>query len=98
MIYCKIECMAFATNRKFCGRHWVNIYEEWEVAFWLKEFDCSRYQLEKAVSEVGTSAEKVNNYLRSNSLPQQELPEKHHFIHNKMKLMASLFSAAPKMK
>ncbi|MBK9731780.1 MAG: DUF3606 domain-containing protein [Chitinophagaceae bacterium] len=46
-------------------RSWVNIYEEWDVAYWLKELGCTRNQLERAVTEVGTSAGKVKNYLIS---------------------------------
>ncbi|HUM45967.1 MAG TPA: DUF3606 domain-containing protein [Chitinophagales bacterium] len=43
-------------------RKQVNIYEEWEVAYWLNNLGCTRLQLEKAVTEVGPSAEKVRNY------------------------------------
>ena len=52
-------------NRKYQKRPWVNIYNEWEYLFWLKEFECTRKQLEKALTEVGTSAERVNDYFKS---------------------------------
>lgn len=41
----------------------VNIYEEWDVNYWLKELGCTRKELEKAVTSEGTSAEKVRSYI-----------------------------------
>ena len=80
--------MATVTNRKFCGRNWVNIYEEWEVAFWLKELDCTRSQLEKAVFEVGTSAVKVDNYLHSkHSFQLMDASQKNHSLKEFMGLL-----------
>lgn len=50
-------------------RKQVNIYEEWEVAYWLKELGCTRQQLERAVTEVGISAQKVREYMKVRNIP-----------------------------
>lgn len=42
----------------------VNMNEEWEVNYWRKEFGCTRHELRAAVKAVGTSVEKVREYLK----------------------------------
>ena len=42
----------------------VNIHEPWEVNYWCSEFNCTKAQLEAAVKFVGTSADRVKNYLK----------------------------------
>ena len=42
----------------------INVHEEWEVRYWTEALGVSREALEKAVSEVGVSAEKVREHLK----------------------------------
>jgi hypothetical protein len=42
----------------------INVHEEWEVRHWTEALGVSREELEKAVSEVGVSAEKVREHLK----------------------------------
>lgn len=44
----------------------VNVHEDYEVQYWTKKFNCSKEELKKAVEKVGTSAEKVEQYLKGN--------------------------------
>jgi hypothetical protein len=41
----------------------INIYEEHELNYWIKELNVSKEELRMAVMEVGTSAEAVKKYL-----------------------------------
>jgi hypothetical protein len=42
----------------------INVHEEWEVRHWTEALGVSREELEKAVSEVGVSADAVRQYLK----------------------------------
>jgi hypothetical protein len=42
----------------------INVHEEWEVRHWTEALGVSREALEKAVSEVGVSAEAVRQHLK----------------------------------
>ena len=42
----------------------INIHEEWEVRHWTEALGVTREELEKAVAEVGVSAEAVRERLR----------------------------------
>jgi len=42
----------------------INIHEDYEVHYWCKKFGCSKEELVKAVGVVGTSAAKVEEYLK----------------------------------
>jgi hypothetical protein len=42
----------------------INVNEEWEVRHWTEALGVTREQLEKAVSEVGVSADAVREHLR----------------------------------
>jgi hypothetical protein len=42
----------------------VNINEDYEVQYWTNKFGCSKEELVNAVNAVGTSAEKVEAYLK----------------------------------
>jgi len=42
----------------------VNIHEDYEVRYWCKKFGCRKEELIKAVGVVGTSAAKVEEYLK----------------------------------
>ena len=42
----------------------INVNEEWEVRHWTEALGVTREELEKAVSEVGVSAEKVREHLK----------------------------------
>jgi hypothetical protein len=42
----------------------INVHEEWEVRHWTEALGVSREELEKAVSEVGVSAEAVRQHLK----------------------------------
>jgi hypothetical protein len=42
----------------------VNIYEDHELNYWIKELNVSQEELRMAVMEVGTSAEAVKKYLK----------------------------------
>ena len=42
----------------------INVNEDYEVQYWTNKFNCSKSELESAVKAVGTSAEKVGEYLR----------------------------------
>lgn len=45
--------------------HWrVNLAEDWELAFWSREFGCSEAQLRNAVAEAGDNAGAVRAYLQ----------------------------------
>ena len=40
-----------------------NVHEEWEVRHWTEALGVSREELERAVQQVGTSAEAVRQHL-----------------------------------
>ncbi|QOL48759.1 DUF3606 domain-containing protein [Massilia litorea] len=42
----------------------INVHEEWEVRHWTEALGVTREELEKAVSEVGVSAEAVRQHLK----------------------------------
>ena len=42
----------------------VNVHEPYEVHYWCNKFGCTEIQLKKAVSEVGTSAKSVGEYIQ----------------------------------
>jgi hypothetical protein len=42
----------------------INVHEEWEVRHWTEALGVSREELERAVSEVGVSAEAVRQHLK----------------------------------
>jgi hypothetical protein len=42
----------------------INVHEEWEVRHWTEALGVSREALEKAVAEVGASAEAVRQHLK----------------------------------
>ncbi|MBQ5942957.1 MULTISPECIES: DUF3606 domain-containing protein [unclassified Massilia] len=41
----------------------INVHEEWEVRHWTEALGVSREELERAVQQVGTSAEAVRQHL-----------------------------------
>jgi hypothetical protein len=43
----------------------INIHEPYEVRWWTHELGCTERQLKEAVSEVGTSAQAIRNYLNA---------------------------------
>ena len=45
----------------------ISLSEDWEVKWWTKSLGISVQQLTQAVEKVGNSAEKVKEYLKSNS-------------------------------
>ena len=42
----------------------INVNEEWEVRHWTEALGVTREQLEKAVAEVGVSANAVREHLK----------------------------------
>jgi hypothetical protein len=42
----------------------INVHEEWEVRHWTEALGVPREELEKAVSEVGVSADAVRQHLK----------------------------------
>ncbi|HEX8517945.1 MAG TPA: DUF3606 domain-containing protein [Bacteroidia bacterium] len=48
-------------NAQDSGR--INIHEEYEVRYWTEKFGCTKAQLVEAVNRVGTSSEKVGEFL-----------------------------------
>jgi hypothetical protein len=42
----------------------INIYEEHEMNYWIKELNVSKEELRMAVMEAGTSVEAVKKYLK----------------------------------
>ncbi|MFC4932869.1 DUF3606 domain-containing protein [Massilia sp. GCM10023247] len=42
----------------------INVHEEWEVRHWTEALGVTREELEKAVSEVGVSANAVREHLK----------------------------------
>ena len=47
-------------------RNRINVHEEWEVRHWTEALGVSREELERAVAEVGVSAEAVRQHLKRN--------------------------------
>jgi hypothetical protein len=41
----------------------INTHEEWEMNYWSKALGASKEQIKKAVSDVGSSVEKVRKKL-----------------------------------
>jgi hypothetical protein len=42
----------------------INVHEEYELRDWSKKFGCTQEELKQAVEKAGTSAEKVEEYLK----------------------------------
>ena len=42
----------------------INVHESWELDYWSKKFGVTKDELKKAVSEVGTSAKKVEEHFK----------------------------------
>jgi len=42
----------------------INLREDWEIAFWTREFGCTEEALRQGVAAVGDSAGGVRAYLR----------------------------------
>ena len=54
-------------NKKNIGspdRDRINVHEEYELQEWSKSLGVTKEQLKEAVKAVGTSAEKVREYLK----------------------------------
>jgi hypothetical protein len=49
-------------NAQDSGR--VNVNEDYEVTYWTQKFNCTKAQLIEAVNRVGTSSEKVEEFLK----------------------------------
>jgi hypothetical protein len=43
---------------------YINIHEEWELAYWSKELGVTKEKIKEAVNAVGTSVAKVKQYLK----------------------------------
>ena len=54
-------------NRAPRDGKFISLSEDWEVKWWTKSLGISVQQLTKAVEKVGNSAEKVKEYIKSNS-------------------------------
>ena len=52
-------------NRGGQDRTRIDISEEYEVQYWKERFGCSREELEEAVQNAGTQADRVEEYLSS---------------------------------
>ena len=60
----RVSAEALDTQPPRAQDYWrVNIAEEWELAFWSREFGCDQRQLRRAVAEVGDNAGAVRTYL-----------------------------------
>ncbi|WP_343631163.1 DUF3606 domain-containing protein [Fluviicola sp.] len=46
-------------------RNFINLNEEWEVAYWTKELGVSENDIAEAIQVVGNSAEKVRAHLNN---------------------------------
>ncbi|RFZ82731.1 DUF3606 domain-containing protein [Mucilaginibacter terrenus] len=42
----------------------INVHEEYELQYWSKKLGITRQELKDAIKAVGTSAEKVEAYLK----------------------------------
>ena len=52
--------------------HWrVDLGEDWEIAFWSREFGCTEQDLRHAVAQVGRNAGAVRAYLASQNQQQR---------------------------
>jgi len=47
-------------------RSLINMGESYEVQYWKDKFNVSKEELQEAVDAVGSSAEKVEQYLKGN--------------------------------
>lgn len=43
----------------------INTSEQWELDYWTRKFNCTEDELKKAVQEVGSSAQAVEQYLKN---------------------------------
>ncbi len=50
-------------NRGGQDRSRINMSEEYEVQYWTEKFGCSREQLQDAVDQVGSQADRVEEFL-----------------------------------
>jgi len=56
-------------NTKLRGepdRSLINMNEDYEVAYWTKRFGCTSQRLQQAVNAIGSSAAKVEAWLKAN--------------------------------
>jgi len=56
-------------NRNLRGepdRSLINMGEQYEVEYWTKRFGCTKQRLQQAVNAVGSSATKVEAWLKAN--------------------------------
>lgn len=58
-------------NRGPRDRSRININEDWELAYWSKEFGVSTAQLMAAVDKVGPSAQRVAEHFGEAPSPQR---------------------------
>ena len=52
------------TKRGPADRSKINVHEAWELRYWTGKFGCTAEELKSAVTAVGTSAAKVEEYLK----------------------------------
>ena len=52
------------SNRGPADRSRINVNEDYELAYWTKEFGVSKAKLQEAVKAVGASADKVREFLK----------------------------------
>jgi hypothetical protein len=52
------------TNRGPADRSRINLSEDYEVQYWTKQLGVTEERLQEAVAAVGSSADKVREYLR----------------------------------
>ena len=53
------------TRRGPADRSRINVNESYELSYWTKRFNCSAEELRAVVKAVGTSADAVENYMKS---------------------------------
>lgn len=46
-------------------RNFINLNEEWEVAYWTKELGVSETDIAEAIKVVGNTADKVREHLNN---------------------------------
>ena len=52
------------TKRRPADGTRINLHEDWEVTYWCVKFGCTASQLKDAVTAVGVSAARVEEYLK----------------------------------
>jgi hypothetical protein len=53
------------TNRGPADRNRINVTEEWELNYWMKELGCTAEELRAAIKAVGTTAADVRARLEN---------------------------------